>query len=73
MARTYGIATIPWSPLAGGLLTGKYTRNAPAPADSRFANVDDNPIQKRRMVEQVYDVNEALVPMAEASFRRDER
>ncbi len=66
MAQTYGIATIPWSPLAGGLLTGKYTRNAPAPADSRFANVDDNPIQKRRMVEQVYDVNEALQPMADA-------
>jgi aryl-alcohol dehydrogenase-like predicted oxidoreductase len=66
MARTYGIATIPWSPLAGGLLTGKYTRNAPVPTDSRFANVDDNPIQKRRMVEQVYDVNEALQPMADA-------
>ncbi|TVR64512.1 MAG: aldo/keto reductase, partial [Spirochaetaceae bacterium] len=25
MAMTYGYATIPWSPLAGGLLTGKYT------------------------------------------------
>ncbi len=66
MARTYGIATIPWSPLAGGLLTGKYTRNAPPPPDSRFANIEGNPIQQRRMVEQVYDVNEALTPMAEA-------
>ena len=66
MARTYGIATIPWSPLAGGLLTGKYTRNAPPPPDSRFADFENNPMQKRRMVEQVYDVNETLVPMAEA-------
>ena len=26
MARTYGIAVIPWSPLAGGFLTGRYQR-----------------------------------------------
>lgn len=26
MARTYGIGTIPWSPLAGGLLSGKYRK-----------------------------------------------
>jgi aryl-alcohol dehydrogenase-like predicted oxidoreductase len=45
MARTYGIATIPWSPLAGGLLTGKYTRNAPPPPDSRFADFESNPMQ----------------------------
>ena len=31
MAQTYGIALIPWSPLAGGFLTGKYTRKEPAP------------------------------------------
>ncbi len=28
MAQTYGIGLIPWSPLAGGLLTGKYTRES---------------------------------------------
>ncbi len=37
MARTYGFAVIPWSPIAGGLLSGKYTRNAPPPPDSRYA------------------------------------
>ena len=26
-ARTFGIATIPWAPLCGGLLTGKYKRD----------------------------------------------
>ncbi|HEY3340651.1 MAG TPA: aldo/keto reductase, partial [Anaerolineae bacterium] len=36
MASTYGMGIIPWSPLAGGLLTGKYTRNTPPPADARF-------------------------------------
>ncbi|MBC8135106.1 MAG: aldo/keto reductase [Fibrella sp.] len=35
MCRTYGIGTIPWAPLAGGLLSGKYgTQNRPA--DARY-------------------------------------
>ncbi|MCS6776585.1 MAG: aldo/keto reductase [Chloroherpetonaceae bacterium] len=37
MCRTYGIATIPWAPLAGGLLTGKYRPGQPRPADARYA------------------------------------
>lgn len=64
MAQTYGIATIPWSPLAGGLLTGKYSRNAPLPADSRFAT-NTNPQMQRRLNERVYDVVEGLQPLAE--------
>ncbi|MEO8752488.1 MAG: aldo/keto reductase [Casimicrobiaceae bacterium] len=32
-----GIAYTPFSPLAGGVLTGKYHRDMPAPADSRMA------------------------------------
>jgi aryl-alcohol dehydrogenase-like predicted oxidoreductase len=35
MAATYGLGIIPWSPLAGGKLTGKYTRGKPAPENSR--------------------------------------
>ena len=37
MARTYGIAIIPWSPLARGFLTGKYQRNEALPEGSRLA------------------------------------
>jgi 1-deoxyxylulose-5-phosphate synthase len=33
-----GISQIVWSPLAQGLLTGKYAPGAPVPADSRAAN-----------------------------------
>jgi len=33
----YGMSLIPHSPLAGGLLSGKYRRGQPAPADSRVA------------------------------------
>lgn len=36
MAQTFGIAIIPWSPTAGGFLTGKYQRGMPPPPDSRF-------------------------------------
>lgn len=32
----YGLTLMPWSPLAGGWLTGKYRRDARPPADSRL-------------------------------------
>jgi 1-deoxyxylulose-5-phosphate synthase len=35
-----GISQIVWSPLAQGLLTGKYKPNMPPPSDSRAANED---------------------------------
>ena len=35
VARGYGLAVIPWSPLAGGKLTGKYKRGEAAPTNSR--------------------------------------
>jgi aryl-alcohol dehydrogenase-like predicted oxidoreductase len=38
MCRTYGIATIPWSPLAGGLLSGKYRTGQARPTDARYAS-----------------------------------
>ncbi len=47
-AQTYGFGLIPWSPLAGGLLTGKYDRNAPPPEGTRFFDYKDNPILFRR-------------------------
>src|SRR4030095_7923672 len=65
MARTYGMGVIPWSPLAGGLLTGKYRRDQPMPEGSRYADVPqeyrDTALGKRTM-----DAIEALVPLAEA-------
>lgn len=66
MAQTYGIGIIPWSPLAGGLLTGKYDRDTPPPEDSRYANAENNPIQQRRKSEGAFDVIEGLQPLAEA-------
>ncbi|RMF76282.1 MAG: aldo/keto reductase [Chloroflexi bacterium] len=37
MAQTYGLAILPWSPLARGFLSGKYKRGEDIPGDSRFA------------------------------------
>ncbi len=35
--QKYGIGVIPWSPLAGGMLTGRYRKGQPPPPDSRLA------------------------------------
>jgi aryl-alcohol dehydrogenase-like predicted oxidoreductase len=35
--QAFGLGMLPYFPLAGGLLTGKYDRGRPAPAGSRFA------------------------------------
>jgi aryl-alcohol dehydrogenase-like predicted oxidoreductase len=40
MARTYGIGVTVWSPLAGGLLTGKY-RDSASPDDARLIRGSD--------------------------------
>ncbi len=37
LCAEFNVAYTPFSPLAGGWLTGKYTRDAPAPAGSRMA------------------------------------
>lgn len=37
MAQSYGIAILPWSPLARGFLSGKYRSGMQVPAASRFA------------------------------------
>jgi len=63
-AQTYGVALIPWSPLAGGFLTGKYIRDeSQSPEDSRYG------IQPRRMgrnhfTEGSFDVLEAIQAIA---------
>jgi aryl-alcohol dehydrogenase-like predicted oxidoreductase len=64
MAQSYGIATIPWSPLAGGLLTGKYSRDSQPPEDSRYGNLDANPMHRRRMNDAIWDVIEGLEVIA---------
>lgn len=65
MCTTYGIATIPWSPLAGGLLTGKYTRQNPDPEGARYANIQDNATWAARKNDAIYDAIESLQARAD--------
>lgn len=60
MAQTYGLAIIPWSPLAGGLLTGGYRRGQAAPSDSRYDAFWKQPSYLTDVVFDVLDVVEAL-------------
>ncbi|MCO6449221.1 MAG: aldo/keto reductase [Caldilineales bacterium] len=67
MLQTYGFGVIPWSPLAAGLLTGKYQRNQPKPEGSRFGAMWESwPHIRSRYVDTFFDVVEGLAPLAEA-------
>ncbi|MFW6174453.1 MAG: aldo/keto reductase [Chloroflexota bacterium] len=63
MARTYGLGFIPWSPIAGGLLSGKYRRGEQLPESARYAN-PTAPNRARRFTEGIFDVVEGLEPIA---------
>ncbi|MEA2312306.1 MAG: hypothetical protein QOE28_2274 [Solirubrobacteraceae bacterium] len=59
-----GVGILVWSPLAGGLLSGKYRRGQQGPEGSRhLTDWNEPPV---RDPEQTYDVIEALVEIAQA-------
>jgi aryl-alcohol dehydrogenase-like predicted oxidoreductase len=66
MAQTFGIAILPWSPLAAGLLTGKYGHGRPIPEDSRYGAMPQRPLEKGRWTEPLYDAIAKFEPMAAA-------
>lgn len=41
LCQTEGLGIIPWSPLRGGWLTGKYSRENPPEGDTRIAKADE--------------------------------
>jgi aryl-alcohol dehydrogenase-like predicted oxidoreductase len=60
MCERYGIGMVPYSPLAGGMLTGKYRREAGLP-DSKRAEQN----AERRFSDQNWTIIETLVAVAE--------
>lgn len=60
----YAIAVIPWSPLAGGWLTGKYRRGEPPPSGTRAA--DSKWDMESAQAQRCLDAVERLMPLAEA-------
>ncbi len=65
MAQTFGIGLIPWSPLAGGFLTGKYTRDGEQPADSRFGDRQHGRSHSLLDNDRTFDVVDALQEVAD--------
>lgn len=63
MAEEEGLAVFPYSPLGGGLLTGKYTRES-RPEDGRL--VKHPMYRKRYQDEWVYDTAERFTELARA-------
>jgi aryl-alcohol dehydrogenase-like predicted oxidoreductase len=66
MAQTFGIAVTVWSPLADGLLTGKYGRHQPPPPDSRVANFRAVMREPRTIPDGVWAIVEGLQQLATA-------
>ncbi|WP_345951489.1 MULTISPECIES: aldo/keto reductase [unclassified Mucilaginibacter] len=56
LAQDQNLAVMPWSPLAGGFLSGKYTRDDEKTGDGRRATFDFPPINK----EKTYDIIDVI-------------
>jgi aryl-alcohol dehydrogenase-like predicted oxidoreductase len=61
----HGISQIVWSPLAQGVLTGKYKPGQPPPADSRAASEEMGGMMDRYRGVAVLEAVQRLVPIAE--------
>jgi len=60
-----GVSQIVWSPLAQGVLTGKYDPDSPPPADSRAASDEMGGFIKRLMERPTLAAVQALKPIAQ--------
>ncbi len=65
LAVDQGLGILVWSPLAGGLLSGKFRRNAEQPENSRQLSEEWNEPPVRDQ-EKLYDTIEVLVDVAQA-------
>jgi aryl-alcohol dehydrogenase-like predicted oxidoreductase len=65
LCEANGISQIVWSPLAQGVLTGKYRPGQAPPSDSRAANSDMNVAMDRLMDDAVLEAVDRLRPIAD--------
>ncbi len=59
-----GLGVIPYNPLAGGVLTGKYKRGEPLPEDTRLS--DSEAYRDRYYTDRTFDIVERFVDAAKA-------
>ncbi len=62
MLASEGLGLMVWSPLAGGLLSGKFGRDQPGEAGDRRTKFDFPPVQRER----AWDCVDAMRPIAQA-------
>ena len=60
LAESEGLALMPWSPLAGGFISGKYSRTTQKAGNSRRDEFDFPPVNKER----AYDIIDVLAEIA---------
>jgi aryl-alcohol dehydrogenase-like predicted oxidoreductase len=65
VCRGLGIGQIVWSPIAQGVLAGKYRPGDPPPAGSRGASEDEAVFMRRFMEDEVLQAVQRLRPIAE--------
>jgi aryl-alcohol dehydrogenase-like predicted oxidoreductase len=73
LCQAEGVAILPWSPLAGGLLSGKFDPTKKGPSDSRRSSFDFPPVNLERLprvlaplraVAEAHNVSVARVALA---------
>ncbi len=62
LANDQKLAILPWSPLAGGLLSGKFSRDGKGPEGARRVNFDFPPVDRER----AFNCVDAMKPIAQA-------
>jgi aryl-alcohol dehydrogenase-like predicted oxidoreductase len=62
LAKDQNLAILPWSPLAGGILSGKFSREGAGPAGARRATFDFPPVDQER----AFRVIDVMRPIAAA-------
>jgi aryl-alcohol dehydrogenase-like predicted oxidoreductase len=66
MCREEGLGVLPWSPLSGGFLSGKYRRDNPNPEGARRTNSQFPPIDEERGFDAI-DVLEQIAKEKQAT------
>ena len=61
LANDQHLAILPWSPLAGGFLSGKFTRDAQGPEGARRTTFDFPPVDR----DKAFRIIDVMRPMAE--------
>src|SRR4029079_12495313 len=69
MAQSEGVAILPWSPLAGGLLSGKFDPNKSGPEGARRSSFDFPPVDRDRLPRVLSALREVAGPSGHSLAR----